>query len=298
MSMIPEYLVPGDTIALVSPSYCTPMSNVTGTAEVLRGWGFNVIIGPNVGKRYLGNYAGTLEERLGDFRWALENPEVKCILCNRGGYGVIHFVGHLGPDELKANPKWLVGFSDITTLHSMYSCAGIQSIHGSMCSFIAKSGGKDLGSRLLLDVLTGIRPRYELPAHPLNICGKAVGKLVGGNICTFAPLLGTQADSLAADNLVLFIEEVGETYHNIDRLFNMLLLHGVLDRCRGVILGRFTECKADLEYESAEALIRSYIRDIPLCCGFPAGHEDDNLPLIMGAEVSLEVTPDGATLIF
>lgn len=297
--MTPEYLVPGDTIALVSPSYFTPMSNVTGTADVLRGWGFNVVIGPNVGKKYLGNYAGTLEERLGDFRWALENPQVKCILCNRGGYGVIHFVGHMSLDELKANPKWLVGFSDITTLHSMYSCAGIRSIHGSMCSFIAKSGGKDPGSTLIRDVLTGTMPRYELPAHPLNIPGKAKGKLVGGNICTFAPLLGTSADSLAsAQDLVLFIEEVGETFHNIDRLFNMLVLHGVMDRCRGIILGEFTDCKADLEYESAEALIRSYIRDIPLCCGFPAGHGEQNLPLIMGADVALEVGPGGASIAF
>lgn len=297
--MTPEYLVPGDTIALVSPSYFTPMSNVTATADVLRGWGFNVVIGPNVGKKYLGNYAGTLEERLGDFRWALENPQVKCILCNRGGYGVIHFVGHMSLDELKANPKWLVGFSDITTLHSMYSCAGIRSIHGSMCSFIAKSGGKDPGSTLIRDVLTGTMPRYELPAHPLNIPGKAKGKLVGGNICTFAPLLGTSADSLAsAQDLVLFIEEVGETFHNIDRLFNMLVLHGVMDRCRGIILGEFTDCKADLEYESAEALIRSYIRDIPLCCGFPAGHGEQNLPLIMGADVALEVGPGGASIAF
>ena len=296
--MTPEYLVPGDTIALVSPSYSTPMSNVTGTAEVLRSWGFNVIIGPNVGKQYLGNYAGTLEERMSDFIWALENPEVKCILCNRGGYGVLHFVGKLGKERLQANPKWLVGFSDITTFHSMYTCAGIQSIHGSMCSFIAKSQGKDLGSTLLRDVLTGIKPRYELPGHPLNCPGKASGKLVGGNICTFAPLLGTEADSLAGDNLILFIEEVGETFHNIDRLFNMLLLHGVLDRCRGIVLGEFTECKADLEYESAEAMICSYIKDIPVLCGFPAGHGDVNLPLIMGADVALEVRPDGATLAF
>ena len=113
----PDYLKAGDTVALISPSYYTPMENVELTAEVLRNWGLTPIIGPNVGKIYQGKYAGTVEERVSDIRWAFNQQGVKAILCNRGGYGTIQLINHLSPDELKAHPKWLIGFSDITTLH-------------------------------------------------------------------------------------------------------------------------------------------------------------------------------------
>ncbi len=295
----PAYLVAGDTVALISPSYYTPMENVERTAEVLRSWGLNPLIGPNVGKIYQGKYAGTVEERLSDLRWALDRQGVKAILCNRGGYGTIQLINRLSLDELKAHPKWLVGFSDITTLHGLLSRAGVMAIHGTMSSFLA-AGGTDATSTLMRDLLMGRVPRYELPAHPQNIPGQAQGVLVGGNLCTFAPNLGTQADATLADDLILFIEEVGESMHNIDRQFNMLVMNGVLDRCKGVILGEFTGCGSEFSYENVEAMLRSYLEayHIPVLCGFPAGHGDINLPLVMGAPVSLDVRADGATLQF
>ena len=295
----PQYLKAGDKIALISPSYFTPMENVEKTADVLRNWGFEPVIGPNVGKVVDGRYAGTIAERVSDLRWALNDPEIKAIICNRGGYGTIQLIDQLSLKELAANPKWLVGFSDISTLHGLLTRAGVMSIHGTMSSFLAK-GGEDMTSILMRDLLLGRVPRYELPAHEQNITGRAHGVLVGGNICTFVPNLNTQADATAGRDLILFIEEVEESMHNIDRQFNILRMNGVLSRCKGIILGEFTECGSEFTYGSVEAMLRSYLKEynIPLLCGFPGGHGDINLPLVMGAPVTIDVRNDGATINF
>ena len=294
----PDFLRPGDKIALISPSYHNDATAVDTAAMVLRDWGYEPVVGQFVDSLYRGRYAGTAQDRLTDLRWALEDPDIKAIICNRGGYGTIHLVNMMSPEEFAANPKWLVGFSDITTLLAMETCGGVMGIHGTVGGYIAKYHGQDTNSVLLKNLLEGTIPEYRLPAHPNNIQGKGTGILVGGNICTFTPLLNTPADPTRCGDFILLIEEVEESYHNIDRLFNVLILNGVIDRCKGVILGEFTGCGADLEWESAEEMICSYLegRGIPVLCGFPAGHDHMNVPLIMGAEVTLNVKGCCATL--
>ena len=296
----PPFLKQGDKIALISPSYHTPMENVDTAAMILRDWGFEPVVGPNVGKEYLGKYAGTPRERLSDLEWALKDPDIKAILCNRGGYGTIQLTNMLPLKDISAHPKWIIGFSDITTLSGMASRAGVVSIHGTMCSLMARSHGAGLTNTLLRDILLGTVPVYEAPAHPLSLPGHAEGTLVGGNLCTFTPVLGTEADATLGENIILFIEEVEEDMSHIDRLINTLLLNGVFDHCRGVILGEFTDCGANLDFGSVEEMICSYLKDygIPVLCGFPAGHDDVNLPLLMGAPATLDVSADGATLAF
>lgn len=295
----PDYLKEGDRVALISPSYFTPMENVEKTADVLRSWGLEPVVGPNVGKVVDGRYAGTIAERVSDIRWALSDPSIKAIICNRGGYGTIQLIDQLTLQELKASPKWLVGFSDISTLHGLLTRAGVMSVHGTMSSFLA-NGGTNASSTLMRDLLMGRVPRYELPAHPQNITGRATGILVGGNMCTFVPNLGSQADATMGRDLILFMEEVEESMHNIDRQFNILAMNGVLERCKGVILGEFTDCGTEFTYESVEAMLRPYLQkyNIPVLCGFPAGHGDVNLPLVMGAEVTIDVRQDGASVQF
>ena len=296
----PPVLQPGDKIALVSPAYFTSKENVDAASEILRSWGFEPVVGPNVGKEYLGYYAGTDKERLADLKWALRDPSIKAILCNRGGYGTIHLTRMLPLRTFAAHPKWLIGFSDITTLHGMANRAGVMSIHGTMCSLMAKSEGEGMTNTLLRDLLTGTVPQYQLPAHPLNLPGLAHGTLVGGNLSSITPVLGTEADATLAGCIILFLEEVEEDMSHIDRMINALLLNGVFDRCEGVILGEFTDCEANLGYDSVEEMICSYLadRDIPVLCGFPAGHGDVNLPLLTGAPVTLDVRDSGATLTF
>ena len=300
----PDYLTTGDKVALISPSYYTPTENVTRTADVLRSWGLKPVIGPNVGRVVDGKYAGTVEERVSDIRWALSDPTIKAIICNRGGYGTIQLIDQLTLAELKASPKWLVGFSDISTLHGLMSRAGVMSIHGTMSSFLAK-GGTDATSTLMRDLLLGQVPRYEVPAHPQNIEGEASGVLVGGNLCTFAPNLGSQADATLGKDLILFVEEVEESMHNIDRQMRILQMNGVLDRCKGIVLGEFTDCGTEFKDASGqtmsiEAMLHPLLEayHVPVLCGFPGGHGDVNLPLVMGAPVTIDVRPDGATLQF
>lgn len=296
----PPALQPGDKIALISPAYFTSKANVDTASAILRAWGFEPVLGPNVGKEYLGYYAGTDQERLADLKWALKDKSIKAILCNRGGYGTIHLTRMLPLQTFAAHPKWLIGFSDITTLHGMANRAGVMSIHGTMCSLMAKSHGLGMTNTLLRDLLSGTVPQYEVPAHPLSIPGHAQGTLVGGNLSTFSPVLGTEADATLAGGIILYIEEVEEDMSHIDRMINTLVLNGVFDRCQGVILGEFTDCEANLQIDSVEELICGYLRDrhIPVLCGFPAGHGDVNLPLILGAPVTLDVRTDGATLRF
>ena len=295
----PDYLKAGDKVALISPSYFTPMENVEKTADVLRSWGLEPVIGPNVGKVVDGRYAGTVAERVSDIRWALNDPTVKAIICNRGGYGTIQLIDQMALAEWKASPKWLVGFSDISTLHGLQTRAGVMSIHGTMSSFLAK-GGTDETSTLMRDLLLGKVPCYELPAHSQNIVGKASGILVGGNLCTFTPNLGSQADATMGKDLILFVEEVEESMHNIDRQMRILQMKGVLDRCKGIILGEFTDCGSEFTYENVEAMLHDMLKEyhIPVLCGFPGGHGDVNLPLVMGAPVTIDVRSDGATLQF
>ena len=296
----PAYLKPGDKVALISPSYYCSMETACQAADTLRCWGYVPVIGPNVGKKYLEHYAGTVEERLVDLRWALADPDIKAILCLRGGYGTLQLVEDLSLKEFVASPKWLIGYSDITTLLGMDACAGVMGIHGVMGCNIAKPDSTGQSCSLLRDLLKGQVPRYELPAHKENILGMATGILVGGNLATLVPLIGTQADAIGKSDIILFVEEVEETHHNIDRLFNILKMSGVLAHCKGVVLGDFTDCENDVGYESTEAMLREFIApyNIPLLCGFPAGHEKLNLPLVMGAPVTMEVRADVATLTF
>ena len=296
----PGFLAPGDKIALLSPSYNTPTENIDSAAAVLRTWGFDPVVGPNVDKLYRGKYAGTPDERAKDLRWALQDPTIKAILCNRGGYGTIRLVDLMTPEDFAASPKWLIGYSDITTLTEMETRSGVMSIHGAMGCTLLPYNGQDLSSTLMRDILLGIIPEYTVDGHPRNIPGTATGILVGGNLCTFTPILGSWADATSGKDFILFIEEVGEDMSHIDRLMNTLILNGVFERCKGVILGEFTDCDANLEFESVEQLLCSYLDDygIPVCCGFPAGHDKVNLPLIMGAPMTLSVTDSSSRITF
>ena len=297
----PAFLKKDDKVALLSPSYSTPDSNIQKTADVIKDWGFTPAIGKNVDKIYVGKYAGTAEERANDFIEALKDTSIKAILTNRGGYGTIQLVDLIDPELIRENPKWLIGYSDITTLHAMQTKAGVMSIHGTMSSSIAKTGGEDDNSIILRDLLKGSVPTYKVPKNKFNQKGQAEGILVGGNMATFVPLVGaSDIDVFQNDGIILFMEEIGENLRNIDRMFNSLLLHGVLDNVKGVILGEFVDSGTDLNYESTESMLSKYLSDykIPVICGFPAGHDDVNLPLIMGAKVKIDVDDDGATVDF
>lgn len=297
----PAFLKKGHKVALLSPAYTTTEDVVQTTADILEDWGYKPVIGKSVGKVEAGKYAGTAEDRAKDFEEALKDTSIKAILCNRGGYGTIQLVDLIDPKLVKKNPKWVIGYSDVTTLHAMQTKAGVMSIHGTMSSSMAKSEGKDINSTLLRDLLKGEVPTYKVPKNKYNQKGKAEGILVGGNMATFVPLIGaSDIDVFRNDGIILFMEEIGENLRNIDRMFNSIQLHGVMENVKGVILGEFVDSGTDLDFESTEAMLSQYLKqyNIPVMCGFPAGHDDINVPIVMGAKVKMEVTDKGATLSF
>ena len=301
----PEALRKGDKVALVAPSYWMPDSTISKACECIREFGLEPVVAGNVGAQMpvsdtvnRSYYAGTPAQRAEDLLWALKDDSIKAIICTRGGYGAIQMLPKLDIRELRRHPKWIVGYSDVTALHLACVKAGVMSIHGNMASSLAAGGLEEEGNREMLEVLMGKRPHYEIPASPYNAEGEASGVLVGGNMITMMTLLGSDYDCIADRDCILLIEEVEESMHAIDRLFNMLLLQGRMKHVKGIVFGDFTDCGTEFAYESVEAMLSSYLPgfDIPVAFGFAAGHGELNLPLIEGAPTILTVTGRNAIL--
>lgn len=303
----PPFLHRGDTVAIVATSYEPADSIVIKSSHLLRSWGFEPVVAPNItenpipdSKDSVRYYAGDVLQRAESLEWALENRSIKALICARGGYGAIHLLEHIPMKAFRKHPKWLVGYSDVTTLNCALASGGIMSIHGQMGVSFCEKGSPDEGAFKLRDLLLGEIPRYEIQPDIYNSCGKAEGVLVGGNMITMAALLGTEFDPTDHKGVILFIEEIGESMHAIDRLFNMLILHDRLKNVRGIVFGAFEECDRDLPYGSVEHMLYQYTSKlgIPVCYGFPAGHGEENMPILEGARVVLDVTDQKVELSF
>jgi len=311
----PEYLRPGDKVAIVAPAYDMPDSVVALACTRLREAGLEPVVGAHVSSQFpssegVSHYAGTPSERACDLMDAYMNPEIKAIICARGGYGSIQTLQKMDLKVMRTNPKWLVGYSDITALHLASVKAGVMSIHGNMCNKLAaEAAGNDStgliaeGNWAVLDLLMGRCGKvkaYSIDPNVYNVEGKAEGMLVGGNMITMMTLMGSEYDCFAKGDVILFIEEVEESMHAIDRLFNMLMLQNRLKNVKGIIFGDFSDCGDEFSWASVEEMLSQYTAGlgIPVCFGFPAGHGDRNLPLIEGARVTLEVSAEGAMLVF
>ena len=293
----PPFLYKGDKVALISPAYWLVGEAISQAAMVLAQWGLVPVIGQNVNSTDANAYAGTADERADDLRRALEDDDIKAIVCVRGGYGCIHLLERITLQTLSEHPKWLIGHGDITTLLNAEVAAGVMAIHGPMALQIGSA--LEPSSGLLRNILSGWVPQYEMASHRYNHLGYAEGILVGGNLTSIASLSGSKFFLAPERDIILFIEELEEPLHCVDRFFYMLLLQGVLDRVKGIILGEFNAIRHDIQYESVEQMLTHHLRQrqIPICCGLPVG-SNNCLPLIEGAPVKLEVTEGGARLTF
>ena len=298
----PEFLQSGDKIAIVSPSYVTDEATLERGMEAVRTMGFEPVLAPNVNKTYLVKYAGSPSERAADLAWAYSNQDVKAIMVTRGGYGAIQLLPLLDATLIQSNPKWLIGYSDITTLLSFSVAFNVMAIHGTMLSSLKVTEGKSEDDILLKNMLLGSLSQYEwASAGHVNRTGKARGVLVGGNMCTFTPLVGSPYDFTSQGDIILFVEEVGENARNIDRMMYALKLHGVLSRVKGILVGSFDACGDDFNIGSIEEMLSKYTLSdvtIPIAYGFPAGHAGVNWPLIEGAVVTMNVETTHASLSF
>ena len=302
----PPALHPGDTIAILSLG-STPKAGVAEAgASVLEQWGFHVVFGDHIYSNH-GMYAGTTGERVADLLTALRDPSVKAIVSTRGGYGSSLLLYALGSNVLSDFPKWIVGYSDITSMHSAQVCAGNMSLHANMCGALQERGADDPVNLLLRDVLMGKRPTYTVPGHRLNHQGEASGILVGGNMSVFSNLAGSKRydfldrDFVAEHDIVLFFEDVSESMPRVMSMLYQLKLKGVIDKVKGIVIGRFTDYKPGYGYPDMPTLLDEYLQgyDIPICYDFPASHDESwNYPLIEGCPVTLTVGTDQVTLKF
>lgn len=303
--IFPPYLQEGDRIIILSPSGKIDKAFLKGACERLESWGLEVVLAKHAGGAD-GRYAGTIKQRLGDLQAALDDERAKAILCSRGGYGAVHLVDKLDLTKFRRHPKWLIGFSDITVFHNLLQANGFVSLHAPMARHLTVEPADDFCTQTLRKILGGCFASeasplaYTCPSHPLNHPGKGEGILRGGNLAVFYGLRGTPYD-IPAEGTILFIEDVGERPHAIERMLYNLKLGGVLAKLSGLVIGQFTEYEEDHSlgkdlYGAMADLLREY--HYPVCFNFPVGHVSRNLPLLSGACVRLETGAKESRLLF
>lgn len=293
MTIIPPYLKEGDSVGLVCPAGFMPEEKYQTCIETLTGWGFNVVVGKTPGHQF--NYfSGTDKERLKDLQRMMDNKKIKAILCARGGYGTSRIIDHLSFKKFEENPKWIIGFSDITVLHShLFTQYKTASLHAPMAAAFndGEAGNKYIQS--LHDALIGKKAHYSALGNNLNQPGKATGTLVGGNLSLLANMIGTDSD-LKTKNKILFFEDIGEYIYNVDRMMFQLKRAGKLDELKGLIVGKFSEMKdTTVPFgQSTEEVIKDLVKiyDYPVCFDFPVSHDKENYALKVGVKYKLSVS--------
>lgn len=291
---LPPYLQKGDTIAITCPAGYMPLEKAQTCITVLQQWGYEVLVGKTLGSKSKTYFSGTDEERLIEFQAMLDAPEIKAILCGRGGYGVGRIIDQLDFTAFKKNPKWIIGFSDITVFHAHINRNyKIATLHSSMAAAFNDGGYKNKYVQSIKAALEGKKATYTCKPHRLNHTGKATAELVGGNLALIAHLIGTKSD-YHTKGKILFLEDVGEQHYNIDRMMHQLKRSGKLNDLAGLIIGGFTDMQ-DTErpfgkkvYNIIHELINEY--KYPVCFGFPVSHDKENVALKVGAAYQLTVS--------
>lgn len=300
-NITPPYLQPGDTIGIVAPARYITQEELKPAIRFLTSHGFLVKTAPHLFSKHY-QFAGTDGERAQDIMEMIEDQSVKAILCARGGYGTVRILDLLNLRKLQQNPKWIIGYSDITALHCLISgWFGIETLHATMPINFPNTVQGNESTNALINALKGESLTYELKPHPFNQEGTASGVLIGGNLSILSTLSGTTSD-VSYSGRILFIEDVDEYLYHIDRMMMQLKRSGKLKAIAGLIVGHFTEMKDNTIPFGSDAyeIIYSAVKDyrIPVCFGFPSGHTEPNLPLIIGRAVDLKVTDEGAKIEF
>jgi len=294
----PSKLASGSTIGILCPAGAIPMEKVTICAQVIASWGYQVRIGKTVGTQF-GHFAASDLDRQNELQSMMDDPEIHAILCARGGYGLSRIVSQLDFTKIKAYPKWVIGFSDITILHAALQKHGIQSIHGPMSAGFGKGDAGLPYIMALKHMLEGAALPVEAKASPANRLGHSEGILVGGNLCLMTHLIGGE-NQLDTKGKILCIEDIGEYHYNVNRMLIQCKNAGLLDGLAGLVVGGFTDMKDDANAfgETVTEMIQRITNETnyPICFDFPISHELDNMPVQLGATYQLAVTENAAVL--
>ncbi|HEY2348668.1 MAG TPA: LD-carboxypeptidase [Puia sp.] len=292
-NIFPPYLKTGDTIGIVCPAGFMAAERILNAVQTLKSWGFRVKTGRTVGGDSFNYFSGTDAERLDDLQAMLDDDNISAILFGRGGYGLSRIIDQISFKKFKKSPKWILGYSDITLLHTyIYSNYEIATAHSPMAGAFATALTDDIYINSIRTLLTGGRLNYSCDPHPFNKRGEAEGTLMGGNLTLLAHAVGGPAD-IKTKGLILFIEDIGEYLYNMDRMLFQLKAAGKFQKPAAVIIGSFTDMK-DTERpfgENAYEIIRDFFEkfNYPVCYGFPVGHVRENFALKCGADYRLKI---------
>jgi len=296
--IIPPPLVIGSKIAIVSTASKIDAEFVLSASEVLKMDGFEVIVEPHTLSNFH-QYAGTDSSRASDLQHAIDDPEIAAIICSRGGYGTLRTIQHIDWSKFKMNPKWIVGFSDVTVLHSALNGMGIASIHGVMLRYFTENKQLTNSYISLKKALEGEPLTYSTPAEKYNREGDSCGELVGGNLSILYSLRGTPYD-IDTDGKILFIEDLSEYLYHLDRMMLNFKTGGKLAKLAGLIVGSFTGMKDnDTPFgKCVEEIILDAVSeyDYPVAFNFPAGHQNENFALKMGIKTTLSVNTESVII--
>ncbi len=298
MIKIPPYLKKGDCIGITCPAGYMAADKAQTCIHTLQGWGFQVMVGKTLGSRSKNYFSATDEDRRDELQAMLDDENIKAILFGRGGYGMGRIIDQLDFTGFKKNPKWVIGFSDITVLHChLFTKIKTASLHAPMAA--AFNEGENEFIKSLHNAIIGKKAKYTCAAHAFNKTGAATAELIGGNLSLLAHLTGT-ASAINTKNKILFIEDIGEYFYNIDRMMYQLKRSGQLDGLAGLIVGGFTDMK-DTErpfgktaYEVIIEITAGY--HYPICFGFPVSHGKENYALKIGVSYTLKVSKGKSTL--
>ncbi|AWI25211.1 S66 peptidase family protein [Flavobacterium pallidum] len=294
----PEFLKKGDTVGILATARKIELATLQPGIKLLESWGLHVAIGKTIGKEDH-QLAGADWLRATDFQDMMDNPAIKAIWAGKGGYGTVRIIDRLDFTKFKKNPKWVIGFSDMTVLHSHINNMGIETMHALMTMNAKTATPEAIES--LRKALFGEKLEYTLPSHAYNKTGKASGELVGGNLSVLYSILGSKSE-VDYKGKILFIEDLDEYLYHIDRMMMNLKRNGYFDGLKAVIVGGMTEMKDnDIPWgKDALQIIQDILKDykIPVIYNFPAGHIKDNHAMIFGKTVSVDVSEKGSKVNF
>jgi len=286
----PEFLQKGDTIGISATARKIDLATLQPAIKLLESWGLHVVLGKTIGKEDH-QQAGPDWLRATDFQEMLDNPKIKAIWGAKGGYGTVRIIDRIDFTKFKQKPKWVVGFSDMTVLHSHLNNMGIETMHAMMAVSAEKTGSETIES--FRKALFGEKLAYTIPSHHFNKNGSAKGELVGGNLSVLYSIVGSKSE-IDFKGKILFIEDLDEYLYHIDRMMMNLKRNGYFDGLKAVIVGGMTSMN-DNEIpwgKDALEIIQDVLKDykFPIIYNFPAGHLKDNRTLILGKTVSIDVT--------
>jgi len=294
--IFPEKLKIGDKIGIISPARKITLNELDPAIKTIESWELKVELGSNLFE-VDNQFSGTIEQRSTDLQTMIDDDSIKAILCARGGYGTVQIIDNIDFSKLKNNPKWIVGYSDVTVLHSHLNKLGIASLHATMPINFKTNAKESLAS--LKNGLFGNENNILCGPHPFNKFGKVEAEVVGGNLSILYSLLGSNSD-VDTDGKILFIEDLDEYLYHIDRMMMNLKRNGKFTKLKGLVVGGMSDMNDNtIPFgKTAEEIILEYIKefDFPVCFNFPAGHLDDNRTLVFGKECILEINENGVIL--